>query len=459
MTAFKQIGDQDARHRAETGFSRNTRIVGRVADLSAAMRPLHRIKPALRSRYLIKGWLDRGAFSVVYGESNVGKTFFAMDLALHVAAGKDWHDSRIPSGDKWSGPVLYIAAEGGSGINNRIEAMRRHKADLMAQIEENGDFTLLSEPLDLCTANDADYLVEAIRKDFAQMPALIVVDTLARTMGNGDENTAKDMGQFVRNIDHLRKETGAHVMVIHHSGKDASKGARGSGSLRAAADTEIELTRNDGVVMAEARKQRDMPCDGVFAYSLKPVFLGVDDDGDKVTSAVVEATEPVKRKVKLAGSAKIALQALDDCIRDHGQKLTGNSYPSNRRCVSLERWREYCDRHSLSQGDSDSARRTAFMRSKVALHEKEIIRIVDGWLWRVGPNDDAVKSGVSAPSQPSRPVTSNVCDADHAAVTTVTHPYRGVTCDAGPGQEDETDPSSQSMRDIDPDDHDPEMWK
>lgn len=447
MTVFQQMGDLDAQHRAEMGYSRKNKIVGRTADISAAIRPVHRIQPALRSRYLVKGWLDRGAFSVVYGESNVGKTFFAMDLAIHVAAGEDWHGNRVPNGEKWTGPVLYVAAEGGSGINNRIEAMRRAKPELMDRINENGDLCLLNLPLDLCTSNDADYLIEAIREDFPQMPSLIVIDTLARTMGNGDENAAKDMGLFVRNIDMLRKETGAHVMVIHHSGKDASKGARGSGSLRAAADTEIELTRNDGVVMAEARKQRDMPCDGVFAYRLKSVFLGFDEDGDKVTSAVVEATEPVKRKVKLTGTDKIALQALDDCIRDHGQKMASDNYPRNRRCVSLERWREHCDRHSLSAGDSPTSKRTAFHKAKTRLQDKEQVRIVDGYVWRVVAGDER--------SHRSQTVPENTGNAGQATVPTVPALYKsGNAGNADPGQE-----QRPTSRLPDPYAFDPEVWR
>lgn len=400
MTTFAQLGKLDAAHRAEMGQPTTPPILGRAADISAAIRPSSRIKPALRSRYLIKGWLDRGASSVIYGESNVGKTFFALDLALHLAAGHDWRGSRVPSGEKWIGPVLYIAAEGGTGINNRIEAMRREHPDMMAEIDESGSFLLLSEALDLCTSDDAQYLLDAISSTMSdQRPSLIVVDTLARTMGDGDENTAQHMGMFIRNIDMLRKETGAHVMVIHHSGKDASKGARGSGSLRAAVDTEIELTRANGVVMAEARKQRDMACDGLFAYRLKSVFLGMDEDGDKVTSAVVEATDPIKRQVKLNGTDKIALQAFDDCMRDHGQKKTSDSYPRNRHCIPLERWREYCDRHSLSSGESDSAKRKAFFTVKNRLNEKEVIRIVDGWAWRVAPDD--------GPLPPLPSVTSN----------------------------------------------------
>lgn len=487
MGAFEMMGAIDGRHRDNHGVTPARLLTSRAGDLAAALTPLNRVRPILKCRYLVKGWLDRGAFSVVYGELNVGKTFFAMDLAMRVAAGMDWHENRVPSGEKWLGPVVYIASEGGTGIHNRVEAMRRDNPELMRRVDDLGGFLLLKASLDLCTSNDSQWLAEAIGP-LPRKPSLIVVDTLARVMGNGDENTAKDMGQFVRSIDHLRAVTGAHVMVVHHSGKDASKGARGSGSLRAAADTEIELTRNDGVIMAEARKQRDMACDAVFAYQLKTVFLGVDDDGDNVTSAVVQTSAPVARKVKLTGTDKIALQALDDCIRDRGEQLTSENYPRNRRCVSLERWREYCDRHSLSSGEGESSRRTAFHKVKNRLQEKEVIRIIDGWLWRVAPGDDRSQSRgnaipehgnvimetadnqqgtpvcpANAGSDPSRShrsptVPGNTGNAGHAAVPTVPALYKSGN-EGTQTQTPERKPSSQSLREYDPYAHDPELWR
>ncbi|HWL56400.1 MAG TPA: helicase RepA family protein [Paracoccus sp. (in: a-proteobacteria)] len=389
----------------------------RAKELARFTRRITEVKPVLKSRYLVKGWLDRGTSSVVYGESNVGKTFFALDLAMHVAAGMDWHGNRVPTADKWAGPVLYIASEGGYGINSRIEAMRRDRPDLIKAVGRN--FALMKVGLDLCTSQDAAHLIEMIRADFEQAPSLIVVDTLARSMGSGDENTAQDMGKFIKSIDQLREATGAHVMIIHHSGKDASKGARGSGSLRAAADTEIELTRAESVVTAETRKQRDMACDGVFSYSLKSVFIGHDEDGDKITSAVIEEAEAAPRKVRLTGGDKIALQALSDALAMHGKVMHSPLFPANRQCVTLEAWRAMCDRHSLSSGESASAQRTAFMRIKSRLQDKEIIRVVDGMVWCVSPADQ--------PSHPSHGVTISHCDEAPAAVTSVTPPYRGVT--------------------------------
>ncbi|MCK0102536.1 helicase RepA family protein [Pseudohalocynthiibacter sp. F2068] len=388
MRDFATYEAQDAEHLQFVGNlvgKITPELTGRAADLSSQLKPLHAIKPVLQSRYLVKGWLDRGTASVVYGESNVGKTFFALDLSMHIAAAKNWHDCRVPHDEDYAGPVVYVAGEGGRGLNNRIEAIRRERPDLMEHTEEDGDFLLLPTALNLCNSGDATALTRAL-SSLSKSPSLIVIDTLARSMGDGDENTAKDMGAFVRNIDHLRNETGAHVMVIHHSGKDTSKGARGSGSLRAAVDTEIELTRSGDVVMAETRKQRDMICEKVFAYKLRDVFIGYDEDGDAVTSAVVEPTDPVKHEPKISGQAEVALQALGDAIRKHGEKKQGDDYP-NVPCVLLSQWRDSCDLHGLADSDDRDSMKRAFNRNKTALQSKNLIRIYNNFVWMV-PNEN-----------------------------------------------------------------------
>ncbi len=344
--------------------------------LASALIPSEAIEAVTHRPYLIKGWLDGGALSVLYGESNVGKTFLALDICFHVAAGRDWHGSRTGA----AGTVIYVAAEGGGGIKNRIAAMKKECPEMAAATE--GRFLLLPIALDLHGDSDAEALIE-LAKQQAGPVSMIVIDTLARAMGDGDENTARDMGMLIASVDHIRAETGAHVMLVHHSGKDTSKGARGSGSLRGAADTEIEITRDGSVVVAEPRKQRDMAFSAAFAYELQGVFLGDDQDGDPVTSCVVSPLdEAPKKRVKISGQAKVALQAFGDALAAHGAVKSGEMFPPNRQCVSLDHWREFCDRHSLSSGESDSARRTAFMRAKTILQEKGAICVVDDFAWR-----------------------------------------------------------------------------
>lgn len=351
---------------------------GRKDQLTASLRFLHQITPQLSNLTLVKGWLGTGGLSAVYGASNVGKTFWAVDLAFHVAGSDEWHGTRIRGG-----LVVYIAAEGGVMINNRIEAFRLDRPSIAGDAERNGRFALMSTTVDLCTSDDAQQII-GILQGLTEPPALVVVDTLARSMGSGDENLTKDMGNFVRNCDAIRAATGAHVMVIHHTGKDESRGMRGAYALFGAVDTVIEISRSGDVMTATQEKQRDMPLGPSFSYRLRDIHLGEDEDGAPITSAVIDATDaPARKKRAITGQAAIAMQAFGDALAHHGETRSGDMFPANRQCVSLERWREYCDRHELSGGETATARRTAFHKAKTKLQEEGVIRIVDGYAWRV----------------------------------------------------------------------------
>jgi hypothetical protein len=108
-------------------------------------------------------------------------------------------------------------------------------------------------------------------------------------MAGGDESSSVNMSEVVQAVDKIRRATDAHVMLVHHCGKDAGRGARGHSSLRAAVDTEIELFRNDdeSITFAQVTKQRDLPCIPPMAFSLEPVDLGLNDYGETVTSCTV----------------------------------------------------------------------------------------------------------------------------------------------------------------------------
>lgn len=344
----------------------------RASEIETRLVRLSAVDAVLTSNYMVKGWLDRNCLSMLYGPSNAGKTFVALDIATHIAAGKVWRGLRVNGG-----PVLYIAAEGGAGIRNRLAAIKCDRPELAA-----APFTLLPVGLDLHGQGDALAVCEIMPSD---NPALVVVDTLARSMGVGDENTAKDAAMFVRNCDLIREATGAHVMVIHHTGKDEERGARGSSALRAAVDNEIQITA-DGEILS--RKQRDQEPPEPLHFKLRSVVLGVDEDGDPVTSAVVDEAEPPKPERKpLTGKNEVAMQALHDALRDHGEIKSGNTFPDNRKVVHVDHWREACAVHGLTNGVSESAGRQAFKRAKDKLMDMDEVREWGDHVWRVQDDD------------------------------------------------------------------------
>jgi len=265
------------------------------------------------SNYLIKGFLDQETVSVVYGPSNSGKTFFVLDMAYHLAAGIEWRGRKVKQC-----AVLYLAAEGGRGIVSRIVALRQHTG------ASGIPFAVRRGGLDLLRNNSDLESIVAFSKEVSEKapdcPIVIVVDTLSRVMAGGDENGPVDMTQFVANMDAIRALTGAHICIVHHSGKDTAKGARGHSSLRAAVDTEIEIappTDGDSIRTATDSKQREHKSDRVFPFALKTIDLGVDDEGDEITTCVVdhldESAAP-KRKKRLSKNQEKVLQIFDQLL-------------------------------------------------------------------------------------------------------------------------------------------------
>jgi hypothetical protein len=143
---------------------------------------------------------------------------------------------------------------------------------------------------------------------------LIIVDTLAQCMPGGDENGGKDMGLVIAHLKGISKATGAMVLMIHHSGKDASKGARGWSGLRAAVDAEIEVSREGDIRIARLSKLKDDSDGTKFAFELRTVIVGEDEDGDPITSCTIEETEvPVAAKnVSLTPDQSEALRIMSD---------------------------------------------------------------------------------------------------------------------------------------------------
>jgi hypothetical protein len=251
--------------------------------------------------YLIKGLLDLGTMAVTYGESNAGKTNVVLDRALHVATGREYNGRKVMQGG-----VLYIAAEGGVGVRRRLRAWcMKHNIDRPSEVP----FALVPCPIDMMKGDDTKRLAEIVHEveaAFGQKVVYIIVDTLSRALAGADENSSEAMGSFVKHCDALRMAAQATVDVIHHSGKDRARGARGHSLLRAATDSEIEIEPN----LVRVTKQRDMAFSDEERFKLDVVELGADQDGDKITSVVVRFIAPEFFEVELTAGEKRALKAL-----------------------------------------------------------------------------------------------------------------------------------------------------
>lgn len=234
--------------------------------------------------WLIKGVLPRAGLAVVYGASGSGKTFYTLDLSGAVARGIEWRGHKTVQGR-----VVYVVAEGATGFRNRVDAYCQFNGIDPADL----DILVLDEAPNFLDKAHIKDLVLALKA--AGKIALVVVDTYARVMAGGNENDAKDTGQAVAHCDLIHRVTGALVLLVHHSGKDASKGARGSGALRAAADMELEVLQLRDYRVATVTKMKDGEDGKEYAFKLHEVVIGQDEDGDDTTSCVIEVRDTQPR--------------------------------------------------------------------------------------------------------------------------------------------------------------------
>lgn len=266
--------------------------------------------------YLAKGLLQKASYAIAYGPPGGGKTFTLLDLAYHIAAGKEWMGHKVHGG-----PVLYLPFEGGGGLVKRAQALRQKYGN------EDVPFFIAPASFNLREQTGRKEL-GAVIADLPEKPVLIVIDTLARALSisGGDENSAQDVGSFNSAVAALIESTGACVLIVHHSGKNQNAGARGSSALLGAIDTELMISDN----RVTASKQRDVEIGAPIGFKLVPVVVGLDSDGDEMTSCVVEpdavGSGPTGR---LAGHAK------------RGFDVLCQLRPDNTSISDIE-WKEAC---------------------------------------------------------------------------------------------------------------------
>lgn len=231
-------------------------------------------------RWIVKDFLPHAQLGVLFGESGSGKTFASYDLCAAVCRGIEWNGKRVTKGR-----VLYVVAEGVAGFVNRIKAYCHQQGIKPSDIDMDVISDLTPNLLEPAQITD---LIKDIKK---QEPYdLIVMDTFAQVMPGANENSGEDVGKALAECKRIHRHTGAMVLLVHHSGKDASKGARGWSGLRAAADVELEVLRSDELRSISVTKLKDGQDGTNIGFKLHTVILGEDEDGDDITSCIVEYT-------------------------------------------------------------------------------------------------------------------------------------------------------------------------
>jgi hypothetical protein len=333
------------------------------------------------SNYLVKGILPRTGLAVVWGPPKCGKSFWTFDVVVHIALGRVYRGHPVRQGI-----VVYCALEGGGGFGNRIEAWRRQH---LANGEINVPFYLIPRPFDLVASYGK--LITAIRDELGKAaPAVIVIDTLNRALV-GDENKSDDMAKFIKALGEIQAEFDCLVIVVHHCGV-ANNRPRGHTSLAGADDAQIRIERSkDGVIKAIVEHAKDFEAGLVLASTLARVELGIDADGDAISSCVIMPSEAAKDAEpeqaesggrKVPKGAQLALEILRKLLASSVDSLKAPAdaeLAEGMRVVRAERWREFF--YEASPIENKSSKRKAYNRAHEQLLLAGIVEVWDQYVW------------------------------------------------------------------------------
>jgi hypothetical protein len=322
--------------------------------------------------WLVNKLIPANGLCVMYGKPGTYKSFVALYLSAHVASGLSTLSSRATK----QGDVVYIAAEGRGGLHQRFNALQSHY-----EIPADVPLYFVEASLDL-RESDQDYLdlIAAIQKRSA-VPRLIVIDTLARTFGGGDENDASEMSQFINTIGNLQEQFGCAVMAIHHSGKDETRGMRGSSALLGAADVVLLLSRDmetsGGTIYVQKMKDGE---DGISEeFSVLP---WVDPNDPETTSLIVEPGAPEKPQVTGPSSKQDAMDVLRREVARAGRLIEDPSVAGwDVYGISTTEWQDAYCAFEAAEGLKDDSAKRKFFRAKSELIKENVVKVYNKMVW------------------------------------------------------------------------------
>lgn len=300
-------------------------------------------------QWTLKGILPRRGVGQAYGASMSGKSFLLLNMAAHIAEGKDWHDFRVKQT-----PVVYVALEGEEGFRQRIRALLHWRGRPLSP-----DLHFVMQPFAINTAADVAALSPCIPKG-----ALVIIDTQNASCPLVDENSAKDIGGIIEGAKNLARAIDGFVLLVAHTGKEPGRGPRGSSAQIPAWDACIEVVRNGQHREWITRKVKDGQDGQRFPFRLAVIDLGEDEDGDRITSCVaLPDDDPAKKDEKpLSGSQKYALATLEQCLAE-----------AKSDSVSLDAWRSLYNEGSTL--DNEKSKAAVFSRARKELVELGVISV------------------------------------------------------------------------------------
>jgi hypothetical protein len=333
--------------------------------------------------WILKGVVARGETSSWIAPPSKGKSALITDIAIHIASGEDWRGYRC----KERCGVVYFALERAALVKRRLmaHAQRTSVNDL--------PIAVASQIIDLSKSDCIAAIVATIHEaeaHFGCAVGMIVVDTYSKGIaaGGGDENSAKDQNMTLGNLRRVQEETGVHVALVGHTGKEEDRGARGSNAHLADVDMMVQIKgdKDSKLRTAEIVKNNDGPEGVLTRFELEIAVLGEDEDGDDITTAILsedtfDSEEEIKQ-AKMNKTQRRAMELLERCIVDAGKPapVTADFPQGIGKVVSIDTWRTTCIKGSLSAGNTESSERV-FRRAMTDLISMHKIATWENWVW------------------------------------------------------------------------------
>jgi putative DNA primase/helicase len=315
--------------------------------------------------WLVKGVLPATGIAGIYGPSGSGKSFLCLDLAISIAQGTSWFGRRVTAA-----PVVYAALEGEAGFKQRADAWKAHYGKELPE-----DLSFMLQPLKLPIDSDVE--------DFARIlptGCVVFIDTLNRAAPTSDENSSKDMGAIIEAAKKLQSITCGLVVLVHHTGKNVMSGLRGHSSLLAALDAAIEVSRTGDLREWTVSKAKDGADGNSEQFKLQVETLGIDTDGDVITSCIVKRDTTIEiistKPVPQGNNQKLVMTALRPMFKSGETGKAGA--PPSAQCIELEA--------AVSAGaaklTSAPDKRTSRAREAISgLLTRGVIDANAGWIW------------------------------------------------------------------------------
>jgi hypothetical protein len=339
----------------------------------------------VEKQHILKGIIARGETSAWIAPPGMGKSALLTEISVHSAGQIDWRGHRA----KEACGVVIFAVERADLFKRRLKVYQ--KRDGLQGLP----IAVADAVIDLLNPNCIDIIVSTVlaaERRFGRNVGLIVIDTYAKGIAanGGDEDKARDQNRAAANLRNVHARVAVHIALVGHTGKDESRGARGSNAHLGDVDVMVQIS-GDTIKTAQVIKGNDQPERTIAEFKLEAFELGRDEDGDPITTAIVstEHFEPIspagskQRKPNLPPIPKAALHALHEVLADEGRAVSEASghIPQGVTCVTLDTWRDRLTKLAIINAKGNP--REQFRRIRVTLQNATIIGVWDDFVWSV----------------------------------------------------------------------------